>query len=236
MKEQYIKWYASDLGRETEMLIFGDSGFPLILFPTSMGRYYQNKDFGLIASISWYIDQGLIKVYCPDSFDSESWYNKRISPKERIENHLRYERMILNEVIARSIHETQKSKVILAGCSFGGYHAANLSFKYPQLVSNLFSMSGAFNIRNFVDGFYDDSVYFNNPMDYLMNLNDPELYQLGIILGTGSLDNCLQSNLDLSGILSQKNIPHWLDNRMGAPHDWPVWKEMLPLYLSFLHY
>lgn len=236
MQEQYSKWYSSELGKETEMLIFGHSGFPMILFPTSMGRYYQNKDFGLIDAISWYINQGLIMVYCPDSLDSESWYNKSASPPERVSNHLRYERMILSEVISRALNETQSSKVILSGCSFGGYHAANLSFKYPQLVSNLFSMSGAFNIRNFMDGFYDESVYFNNPMDYLPNLNNPVLYEIGIILGTGSLDNCLKSNLDLSSILSQKNIPHWLDNKLGAAHDWPVWKDMLPHYLSLIHY
>ena len=49
MNERYIKWYTPWLNREFEMLVFGNGGgLPLILFPTSFGRYYQNKDFGLV--------------------------------------------------------------------------------------------------------------------------------------------------------------------------------------------
>jgi esterase/lipase superfamily enzyme len=45
MNERYIKWYTPWLSREFEMLVFGNGGgLPLILFPTSFGRYYQNKD------------------------------------------------------------------------------------------------------------------------------------------------------------------------------------------------
>jgi esterase/lipase superfamily enzyme len=33
------------------MVAFGNGGrLPLILFPTSFGRYHQNKDFGLVGS------------------------------------------------------------------------------------------------------------------------------------------------------------------------------------------
>jgi esterase/lipase superfamily enzyme len=49
MNERYIKWYTPWLGREFEMLAFGnDGGLPLIIFPTSFGSYYQSKDFGLV--------------------------------------------------------------------------------------------------------------------------------------------------------------------------------------------
>jgi len=34
------------LSRDFEMLVFGNgSGLPLILFPTSLGRYYRTTDF-----------------------------------------------------------------------------------------------------------------------------------------------------------------------------------------------
>ena len=53
MNERYIKWYTPYLSREFEMLAFGNGGeLPLILFPTSFGRYHQNKDFGLVGSVS----------------------------------------------------------------------------------------------------------------------------------------------------------------------------------------
>ena len=236
MNEQYYKWYSPELGKDTEMLEFGFSGIPLILFPTSMGRYYQNKDFGLINRISWFIDQGLIKVYCPDSFDHESWYNKSIHPSQRVLNHICYEKMLINEVIPKAFHNTGKSKIIVSGCSFGGYHAANLAFKYPEIISNLFTMSGTFDIKPMVKGYYDDNIYYNNPVDYLPNLNNEHLFHLGIILGTGEFDSCLHSNIALSQILDRKNISHQLDNRAGQNHDWPLWLDMLPFYLSKVQY
>ena len=54
------------------MLVFGHAGYPVILFPTSLGRYYQNKDFGLIDSVAHLLDTGKIKIYCPDGIDEQS--------------------------------------------------------------------------------------------------------------------------------------------------------------------
>jgi hypothetical protein len=68
MNKRYIKWYTPYLSRDFEMLVFGEkSGLPLILFPTSGARYYENKDFGLVGSVAWYIDNGKITVYCPEA-------------------------------------------------------------------------------------------------------------------------------------------------------------------------
>jgi esterase/lipase superfamily enzyme len=68
------------------------------------------------------------------------------------------------------------------------------------------------------------------------NLNDEwyleRIKKMGIVLGTGEWDICLDENKRMSGILSSKGIPHWLDIRQGTGHDWPWWKEMFPLYLS----
>src|SRR5207248_8436588 len=70
MNERYIKWYTPWLSREFEMLVFGDKrGLPLVLFPTSGARYYENKDFGLVGAIASYVDNGKVTVYCPDGID-----------------------------------------------------------------------------------------------------------------------------------------------------------------------
>ena len=42
-----------------EMLVFGDKhGLPLVLFPTSGARYYENKIFGLVGALAWHIENG----------------------------------------------------------------------------------------------------------------------------------------------------------------------------------
>jgi len=232
MQEQYVNDYSPMLGRHMEMLVFGHAGRPVILFPTSMGRYYQNKDFKLIESASWFINQGLVKIYCPDSVDSESWYNKGSHPADRVHRHLQYDAYIRHEVLPRALHETGHSRAIVAGASFGAYHATNFGFRYPGLTSHIFNMGGAFNIAARLSGYFDDNAFYNNPISFIPGLGDEAVYHMGITLGVGEHDFCLKENLELSEILGRKGIKHWLDIRPGANHDWPVWREMFPHYLS----
>jgi len=232
--ENYYKWHSPHLNREFEMLVFGDSGYPLLLFPTSMGRYYESKDFGLIDAASWFVDQGLIRIYCPDSVDASSWYNKSIPPAERAHNHLCYDQMLTSELLPRITAETGRERIAVAGCSFGGYHAANFAFRHPAAVSYLFSLSGVFDIAQRVDHQFDDNVYFNNPVSFLPDNEDADLWRMGIVLGAADQDVTRSQNEQLSGILGAKKISHWLDIRPNRVHDWPVWKEMLPHYLSLI--
>lgn len=217
------------------MLVYGHAGYPVIIFPTTMGRYYESKDFKLIESVSWFLEQGLIQIYCPDSMDMHSWYNKSIHPADRVKNHNWYDQFILNEVVHNIRTEKSIPKVCVAGASFGGYHAANFAFRHPESVSHLFSMSGAFDVKSFMDGYYDDNVYFNNPVDYLPDSNHPDLWQMNIVLGAGEWDICLEANKTLSGILNNKGIKHWFDIRKWAEHDWPIWRDMFPHYLSLIN-
>jgi esterase/lipase superfamily enzyme len=232
MKEEYFKWYSPNLNREVEMLVFGHAGYPVVLFPTSMGSYHENKDQKLIESARWYLEQGLIQIYCPSSVDKDSFYNKQIHPFHRIENHSWYDKMICHEIVERIKNNTPRGKVAVAGCSFGGYHAVNFAFRHPGYVSHVFSMSGAFSIKNFMDGFWNVTFFFNSPEDFLPGMNDRELWNMDIVLGTSNWDICLDANLNLSRILAHKDVNHWLDIRGDRSHDWPVWREMFPHYLS----
>lgn len=234
IREEYHKWHSPALNRDFEMLSFGHAGHPLLLFPTSKGAYYQNKDQGLIETARWFLETGKVKIYCPDSVDAISWYNKSIAPSQRALTHTLYDRLLLEEIVPRAIHETGHNRLAVAGCSFGGYHAANFAFRHPALVGWCFSMSGVFDIRNFVDGYYDDNVYFNNPVDYIPGDNDSALWNMGIVLGTSDRDICRGQNEWMSRLLAAKNINHWLDIRPDHDHDWPLWKEQFPHYLSLL--
>ena len=73
-------------------------------------------------------------------------------------------------------------RVAVCGASLGAYHAANIAFRHPDAVSHLISLSGAFDISSFFDGYYDDNIYFNSPYDYLPNIDDPwKFNHMGII-------------------------------------------------------
>ncbi|MBV9127704.1 MAG: esterase family protein [Verrucomicrobia bacterium] len=236
MNERYIRWWTPHLSRDFEMLVFGEGrGIPLVLFPTSLGRYWQNKEFGLINAVRWFVDVGKFTIYCPDSVDQESFYNKSIHPADRMRTHQGYENVIVHDVFDFARRECSCHRVAVGGASLGAYHAANLAFRHPDAVNYLFSLSGAFDIRPFFDGYYDDNIYFNNPPDYLSNCNDPWKYNhLGIVIGTGEWDVTRDESLRLSGILNNKGIRHRWDDRRWCGHDWHWWHEMLPYYLSLV--
>lgn len=216
------------------MLVFGYGGRPVILFPTSKGQYYEAKDHGLVDAVSWFIENGDITLYCPGNIDHLSWYNKDIPATGRAQNQLVYDRFIEQEVLSRAFTETGWTTAAMAGCSFGAYHAANFSFRHPEKVNSLLAMSGIFDIRDYTDGYYDDQIYFNNPVDFLPGDQRAALWNLRIILGTTQTDICLAQNQHLSTVLTNKGMEHWLDIRGDRPHDWPVWREMFPHYISTL--
>jgi len=225
--EHYHKWYSPRLSRDIEVLAFGTRGYPVILFPTSLGHYYENKDFKLIDSVNWFLDEGLVKIYCVDGIDEASWYNRNIHPADRVRNHHWYDLMLYYELVPLG-------RVATAGCSFGGYHATNFAFKHPDVVKYVFNMGAAFDIKDQMDGYYDDQVYFNNPMDFLPGAQSDFFHDMFVVLGTGTHDMCWNANERMAEILRNKGIPHWLDVRHDADHDWPVWRQMFPHYLSLI--
>src|SRR5437667_4212 len=153
MNERYIKWHTPWLSRDFEMLAFGNGGgLPLILFPTSFGSYYQNKDFGLVDAVASYVDAGRVTVYCPDAIDLESFYNKSIHPADRMRTHNAYENVIVRDVFDLAHRECNCHRVAVCGASLGAYHAANIAFRHPDTVSHLISLSGSFDISSFFDG------------------------------------------------------------------------------------
>jgi esterase/lipase superfamily enzyme len=234
MQEQYHKCHSPHLSRDIEVLVFGHRGYPVLLFPTSMGRYYESKDFKLIDSVAWYLNEGLVKIYCPDGIDALSWYNKNIHPAQRVINHTWYDHFLLQELVPLMQRETGVHRVATAGCSFGGYHAANFAFKHPEVVKYVFTMGAAFDIKAQLDGYYDDQVYFNNPPDYLPDAQNPFFHDIFVVLGTGTHDMCWDANEKMADILRKKGINHWLDVRNQALHDWPAWRDMFPHYLSLI--
>jgi esterase/lipase superfamily enzyme len=236
MKEEYHKWHSNDLDREFEMLVFGHYGYPVVLFPTFNARFWEAKDFGLINSVSNLIESGQIKIYCPDGADSLSWNNNSATPSDKVKTHIEYEQTILNDVIGFVKHETTLERIGVAGCNFGAYHALNLAFKHPDKVEKLICIGGSFDIKPFIDNYYDDDCYFNNPPDYLPNLTDDwyldKFKTMKIILGTGESDQYSEQNKNISEILRSKSVNHWLDVRPNTGHNWEFWREVFPKYLA----
>src|SRR4051794_9367974 len=41
MRRDYVKWHSPSLHRDMELLAYGERGFPVVVFATSGGRFYE---------------------------------------------------------------------------------------------------------------------------------------------------------------------------------------------------
>jgi esterase/lipase superfamily enzyme len=236
MKRVYEKWWSPSLGRDMEMLVFGHDGLPVVVFPTSCGRFHEFEDNGMVGAVNWKLDHGKLQLFCVDSVDGESWYNRNVPPRWRIARQVQYQEYVLREVLPYIRMFNHNSHLATAGCSFGAYHAANLALKHPDLFTGFLSMGGAFDVSRFLGGYHDSDVYFNMPTQYLANLSDPwflDRYRRNTyVLATGEHDICLGANHHMAGIMRSRGIPVRLDVwGWGSKHDWPDWRPMVQEYL-----
>jgi esterase/lipase superfamily enzyme len=236
MQRQYFRWFSPSLGRDMELLVFGHSGARVLAFPASMHPFFDWEDRGLIASLRWHIDNGHLQVFCVDQVDHEAWYAWHRHPAERVARQVQYDRYLVSEVVPFTQSLNENPYLIAVGPNFGAYHAANFTFRHPELVGRLLGMSGLYDITRFTPGYHDDNVYFNNPVEYLANEFEPgrleRLRRLDVILAVGRDDPLLESNQHLSNVLWRKGIANTLRVWDGFAHDWPVWAQMLPLYIG----
>ncbi len=231
MYREYLQWWSPSLGRAMEMLWFGQFGRPVLIFPTSGGRFFENEDFSLTAALADKVDRGEIQLVCVDSVDGESWYNRDVFPSVRVARHVQYDGYLRNEVVPYVFNRAQRGDLIVYGASFGAYHAANFAARYPDVVSRAICFSGFYDIRSFLDGYWDENAYFHCPTVYIPNMDNEwvgKLSRVSWIIATGEYDSLAQQNRDFSNLLWTKGIEHRVEFWPGVfGHDWPWWKEHL---------
>lgn len=233
-------WHSPRLNKHMEIVTYGHYGFPLLLFPTAAADYLEYERFQLIDAIAGQIESGKVKVFSINSINQESWLNREMPTRDKALRQAQYNEYIVNEVVPYIWHSCQgQPGIIPAGASLGAFHAANQLFRRPDLFDGMVAMSGSYDIRGYYHGdYYDENVYFNNPVDYLPNLEGAYLALLRqkqhiyILSGQGDYENPNASRR-LAAILAARDIPHDLDLwGYDMPHDWPTWRKMLPYYLA----
>ena len=231
MYREYGRWFSPSLGRDMEFLWFGKFGRPVMLFPTSGGRFHENEDFHLTASLADKVDRGEIQLVCVDSVDHESWYNRGVHPAVRAARHAQYDAYLRHEMVPYVFNRAQRGDLVVYGASFGGYHAANFAGRYPDVVSRAICFSAIYDIHSFLDGYWDSTCYFNCPTAYIPNMDGEwtaKLSRVGWVIATGEYDTLVEQNRYFAHLLWTKGIPHYAEFWGGAfGHDWPWWREHL---------
>ena len=217
-----------------ELLVFGRAGTPYVVFPTSMGTFHEYEDNGMIGALAGKLADGHLQLFSVSSVDSESWYNRHAHPRHRVERARQYEDYLINEVVPL-IQQRNDAPLGVTGCSFGALHALLVALRRPDLFRQSVVMGGAFDIRRFLDGYYDEDCYFMNPVDFVPNLHDAWLLDRmranKWVFATGDRDICLDDTRRMAELLNSKGVPVHLHVWNDSEHDWPQWREMAKAYL-----
>ena len=231
MYREYGKWWSPALGRDMEFLWFGKFGRPVLLFPTSGGRFFENEAMGLTGSLADKVDAGEIQLILVDNVNYESWYNRSVHPSVRAARHVQYDAYLRNEMVPYIYNRAQRGDLVVYGASFGAYLASNFAARYPDVVSRAICFSGVYEVSSFTDGYSDDNCYFHSPTSYIPNMDAEwvgKLSRVGWVIATGEYDTLAQQNRDFSALLWSKGIPNHLEIWPGQfGHDWPWWREHL---------
>jgi esterase/lipase superfamily enzyme len=244
MNIEYHKWWSSNLGQDMELKAYGQSGKPVLFFPSMGGRFFDFEDFSMKDACGDLIETGKFRFITVDSVDHQSWANWGADPADRVKRHEDYDRYIIQEVVPFIREQCGDSAVkpITTGCSMGGYHSGNFFFRHPDVFDGMISLSGVFQLKMFVGDFLDDDVYFNAPLLFLPDMTDPwylEKYcQSTIIICAGQGDweePMIEDAHAMQRVLNEKKIPSWVDFwGLDVNHDWPWWRKQLPYFLGFL--
>ena len=249
MDIQYHNQWSDSLQRNIEYKTYGTQGRGVLVFPSQDQRFYEWEDNGMIDVLAPMIEAGRIHLICCDSIDAETWSNgvngaesvsdyEKSRYQERIDLHERWFNYIIDELIPEL---NQGEQLIVTGCSMGGYHAANVFFRRPDLFCTLLSLSGLFHASYFFPAYDNDLIYRNSPLDYLRGISDPSLLldslrrkQIICCVGQGAYEEITsESNRQLQRILTDASVDAWFDY-WGADvnHDFVWWRRQASYFFD----
>ena len=238
MNRREVALYSPAIGTDGRVFAYGHWGRPLLAIPSERGEPWDWEERGMIEDVAWLLEAGRAKIYCVSSFDAHSWRDESLPLEERARRHGLYEDWIVEQVVPWIRADAAGAgDLIVAGSSFGAYHAANFALKRADLFPLAICMSGVYDVAPLGWGERGDAVYFNNPADYVVHLGGGHLewlrsrVSLLLVCGQGRWEDttgALESTKRFAALLADKAIPHELDLwGYDVPHDWPSWRRQI---------
>ena len=118
-----------------------------------------------------------------------------------------------------------------------GHHHFCYPIRFSKPASDTHYQNGYITNR-----YYDDNLYYNNPVDYAAGLSDPWILDrlrqcdIRLVTGTGPWEHS-ESSYQLADILRSRGVPVSVDDwGPGGGHDWPYWKRQMNEYIGRLYY
>jgi esterase/lipase superfamily enzyme len=242
MSKIATSWYSERVGREVNVARWGEMGTPVLLFPTAAGDAEECERFHMVDALSDLLAEGRIKLYSVDSVAGEVWLKEDNSTQGAARAQHAFDAFIRHELIPaiRTDCEDQEIEMIVAGASIGAFEALSAICRHPDVFRAAICMSGTYDVRKFLEGPTTPEFASASPLHFLGDMAEDEhlarLRERFVLLthGTGRWEEPEQS-WRAADALGSREIPNrvveWGDE---WDHDWPAWRNMLPLYVDEL--
>ena len=152
-----------------------------------------------------------------------------------MKRHQAFEHFVTQELVPaiRSDCQSDDIPIAVTGTSLGAFYSANCTLKYPSLFWYALCMSGRYDATWMTDGFFNEDVYFNNPVAYVPNMSGAYLDEvrrrvhLTLVCGQGQWeDGNIEDTHRLADLLASKGISHERDLwGHDVSHEWHWWRR-----------
>ena len=244
MKRELVSSYSENLGRYMDTIVYGEGGYPVIVFPTQDSPCTNWEDFGLIDTIDDYVGSGMLQLFCVSNVDKDSWSANDRDKGERadlIEAYYRY----VTEELTPFVHEHSGNahRPLLAGCSMGALHSTIFVLRRPDLFQGCIALSGVYDAKYFFEGWMNETLYASSPVDFLPNMSADHPYieqynqrQIVLCVGRGAWeDEGVRTQHILDDAFRRLGIEAWCDFwGTDVSHDWPWWKKQIRYFLPIV--
>ena len=244
MNRDWVAWRSDNLGRDMPLIVYGDAGYPVLVFPTQNSPCTNYEDFGMIDVLAPWIESRQIQLFCVDTIDPETWSAKDQDKALRAYKQEAFYRYVCDEVVP-FVHNRNNSglRPLCTGCSMGATHSAIFALRRPDLFQGCIALSGVYDSDYFFGPWCNDVLYANSPVHFLPNmpLDHPyvELYnqrQLVLCVGQGAWEDEGIRTLDiLDKAFRRLGVEAWCDFwGYDVNHDWPWWVKQYQYFLPIV--
>lgn len=243
MYRDAISYHSNVLGEDLGVIVYGMTGYPIIVFQTQDSKCTNYEDFGMISELADYIDGGKVQLFCVDSIDTESWSNTNGDKSWRAQRQEDYFRFVTDELIPY-VHDRNGSDLrpLATGCSMGATHAAIAALRRPDLFQGCIALSGVYRTSFFYGDWMDENLYMNDMVQMLHDLPADHPYidlynhrSLCFCVGQGAWEDGLSDLRDMDASFKRLGINAWCDFwGYDVNHDWPWWKKQMRYFLPIV--
>ncbi|WP_428263364.1 esterase family protein [Haliangium sp.] len=236
----HTRWYSHRLGRDVQVVRYGHYGAPVLHFPTAGHDAYEAERHGLVHALGPLLGAGRVKLYSCDSVAGQVWTDGHSSGAHRGWMQNQFDAFVAHELVpaVRADCHSPDIELIATGASFGAFNAVASLCRHPDLFRVAIAMSGTYDLSPWLHGEHSFDFHVSSPLHFLPDLHDHDhLARLRrrfvvLALGQGRWEDPGES-WRMADVLGSRGVPNRVDMwGYQYDHDWPTWREMLPLYLD----